>query len=798
MTWLRLSGAFVVVAILWSSYGAVSARAADAQPLHARIDALIESAAVVPLPTQADDAEFLRRLSLDLNGVIPTAEDTRAFLADRSPNKRTVLVDRLLADPSYARWLSTVFDVTLMERRTSKVVKPPHWEAYLQNSFATNKPYDQLVRELLSADVVNNELGPETRFFIDRDVEPHLLTRDIGRIFFGMDMQCAQCHDHPIVDDYYQADYWGLHAFVVRMFSFTDKKDRKAPKLFAEKAEGEASFKSVFTGAGAEGFLPRLPKERAVVEPVVAKSDWYLVSPDKGDRPVPRYSRRQKLAELVSAGENEAFNKNIANRLWALMFGRGLVHPVDFMHPDNPASNPELLDLLAVEFRQSKYDIKWFLRELALTRAYQRSSAVPAQASSAAKDLAAQIQQLELAAEKAKSAQLAAEGVASTLKEQLAAAQPKAPTAEQAAAKQAAITKQEAAVKAATDAKTKAATAVTVSEKPLVAKRGELEVLAAAESANQAVIAKLPADKLLVVAAKQIVDRATATRTKVTELEQAHAVLQARVTEATAVLVSAEGELAKLQAREPVSSQLATLETALLAAQANAAAARVHAKHCEARLSDARKLVEYAQLEATQPKLAAANWQGLVDSWTERGYITVLKPLSPEQFCQSLMQASGLLAANEVAQRTAFTAKPPKEWTTAPEPQKGAMMERVVEAKTYDALRPNVNVFVTLYGGTPGQDFAATLNQALFFGNGTLTDSFIQPKPNHLVARLQAETNEQKLVDELYLSIFTRQPTPDETREVSEYLKGRQSDRLQALQEIVWGLLSSNEFRFNH
>ncbi len=345
-----------------------------AESLSLRIDSLVEADQVGPVAAIANDAEFLRRVTLDLHGIVPTSAEARAFLADAAPNKREILVDRLLSSPRYAVHMANVFDVMLMERRPDKHVPTPEWQKYLQAAFQKNVPYDQLAREVLSADGVDPNLRPAAKFFLDRDAEPNIMARDVGRIFFGMDLQCAQCHDHPLVDHYLQTDYYGLYAFVNRTVVFADEVAKKS--FLGEKSDGEASYKSVFT-QDAGHIRPQLPGENEIDEPRFRQGEDYVAAPLPGVRPVPKYSRRAKLAELATNGANRQFNLNIANRLWGHMMGRGLVHPVDLHHPLNPPSHPAVLDLITNEFVAMKYDMRGLLRELALTRAYQRSIEPP-------------------------------------------------------------------------------------------------------------------------------------------------------------------------------------------------------------------------------------------------------------------------------------------------------------------------------------------------------------------------------------------------------------------------------------
>ncbi len=346
-----------------------------AAPLHERIDQAIAAAqpdfarrAAGP----ASDAEFLRRIYLDLAGTIPTTAQTRDFLKDPSPGKRQTLIDRLLASPEHTRHFATVLDVMLMERLRDRHGPHAEWLDYLRTSVAANKPWDELVREILSGDDADPKLRPAAKFYLEREAEPNVLTRDISRLFLGTDLQCCQCHDHPRIDDYKQVHFYGLFAFVSRT-SLIPK-----PVMLSEKADGEVTFQSVFDPAKVtKSTGPRLPDKPPVKEPAVEKGKEYLVAPAPGKRAVPRYSRRALLGPTLARADNEPFKRNIANRLWALMMGRGLVHPLDLDHSANPPSHPELLTMLADDIAARKFDMRGFLRELALSQTYQRSSELP-------------------------------------------------------------------------------------------------------------------------------------------------------------------------------------------------------------------------------------------------------------------------------------------------------------------------------------------------------------------------------------------------------------------------------------
>lgn len=347
-------------------------------PLRERIDQHIAAkpdyAKQAAAPT--GDAEFVRRVFLDLTGVIPSRDEARAFFDDDAPDKRAKVIDRLLAAPGYARHLANVFDVWLMDRRPDKHVKRGEWHAYLRTSFAANKRYDELVREILSADGGDPKQRAPARFYLDREAEPHQLTRDVSRLFLGMNLQCAQCHDHPLVDGYKQDHYYGIYAFLSRSFLFADKKQKLT--VLAEKAEGDVVYESVFLPKVKKNTGPRLPEGPLLAEPKLEKGNAYQVPPAKDVRPVPAFSRRAQLAGQITGPTNTRFARATANRLWDLLLGRGLVHPVDLDHEENPPSHPELLSVLADEFAKSGYDVKFLIREIVLSKTYQRSSVLPA------------------------------------------------------------------------------------------------------------------------------------------------------------------------------------------------------------------------------------------------------------------------------------------------------------------------------------------------------------------------------------------------------------------------------------
>ncbi len=361
----------VVLSFAWSE---------AAPPLERQIDQAIQQKAAQELRQGTDDYEFLRRVYLDLAGRVPTLQEIEQFTGDTRPDKRRRLIQRLLQSPWWAHRMSEAMNVMLIERRGEDAA----WMGYLRRSFLENKPWDQMVREILAGSPgPKGELAGVEFFYVVRlkrvgQVPPDQegLTRDIGRFFLGRDLECANCHDHPFVDDYQQLDYQGLHAFTASTFLH-----RQGSKLMVAERVMNAprEFASVFdkvphtTG-------PRLPGGKAFPVPRFDKDQEYLEPPDRKKRTpgVPRFSPRALLAQNLPSPQYRPFVLNSANRFWFLMLGRGLVHPLDYFHADNPPSHPELLEQLGRALVEEKFNLRRFLAHLAFSRTYQQPSRWPA------------------------------------------------------------------------------------------------------------------------------------------------------------------------------------------------------------------------------------------------------------------------------------------------------------------------------------------------------------------------------------------------------------------------------------
>jgi hypothetical protein len=392
------------------------ARAADA--LHRQVDQLIAAkaqAAKQPLAGPADDAEFLRRAWFDFAGTTPSAEETKKFLADKSADKRAKLIGQLIAAPRFAEQMAEAFNIQLMERNGDN----DEWRKYLTESFRANKPWDQMAREILGPDFKDEQARGAGWFATRRldkvgqqDTDYPGLTRDAGRLFLGVDLQCCQCHKHLTVKDYKQVDFNGLFVAFQNTKLQPAGGDYKTPWLQEGLMTNKYEFVSVLSSVkGATG--PRVPLGVEVEIPAYAtKDELWAVPPDPKTRKagVPKFSPLRELAARIASPENPLFARNIANRIWWQLMGRGLVEPLDLHHSDNPPSHPELLDLLAKELVAHKFDLQWLVRELALTQTYQRTSLLPAGAKNPPEDLFTVAKERPLAAEQLARAFLAATG----------------------------------------------------------------------------------------------------------------------------------------------------------------------------------------------------------------------------------------------------------------------------------------------------------------------------------------------------------------------------------------------------
>ena len=350
----------------------IATMAQGAPPLHREIDRIINAQAGGPSATISSDAEFFRRVQLDIAGTIPDTGQVRAFLNDKSAQKRTRLIERLLTSDWFAGHWTDRLSTMLLERQSLGKVTDGQWRAYLKKSMQGTPRWDVMTRQMLAA-TGKDESRAAMKFL--GNGSHHRLTEDVARLFLGMNLKCAKCHDHPSVKEWKQAHYWGLYAYLKQTKQATNSRDKQV--YFVESlASGKVKFQSVFED-NEEQTGPRLPGRPEVTIPTFEKGKEFDKPAEDGLPAVPRFRPRELLARDLPVKENTHFVHNAVNRIWFLMMGRGLVHPLDEMHGGNPPSHPELRAVLAREFVAHQFDLKWLLREIALSKSYQRSSLLP-------------------------------------------------------------------------------------------------------------------------------------------------------------------------------------------------------------------------------------------------------------------------------------------------------------------------------------------------------------------------------------------------------------------------------------
>jgi hypothetical protein len=339
------------------------------------VDAALAVAKVRPVPP-AEDAAVLRRLSLDLVGRIPTLAEVQDYLASSDPLKKVKLVDRLMASPAFARHQALEF-TTLLQAETGnkrKGAAAGGLRDYLAGAFAENRPWDRIFRDLLLPDASDPKKRGADEFLRSRIKDLNRLTVDVSTVFFGVNISCAQCHDHPHVNDWKQDHFYGMKAFFARTFDKGGRlmeRDQGVVKFIPNKGKEKVAQVMFLTGKVVEE--PKLPSPA----PKEKKGKQARPTPTKGDTTAAatRPGLRAKLVELaLEPGQRDYFARAVVNRVFYRLMGRGLVMPLDQMHSANPPSHPELLQWLARDLIEHRYDLRRLVRGLVLTSAYARGS----------------------------------------------------------------------------------------------------------------------------------------------------------------------------------------------------------------------------------------------------------------------------------------------------------------------------------------------------------------------------------------------------------------------------------------
>ena len=329
----------------------------------------IEPAAV------ADERTWCRRVYLDLAGRIPTQGELEAFLFSPSDAKRNSLVETLLVSDDYAAHMRELWDTLLMGRGKRKHHedrrKDNGWWAFLENAFQKNRPWNETVYDFLSARPDTPENRGATWFLYERRNRHQAIAEAVAPVVYGMRVDCAQCHDHPLAREIKQGHYWGLVA------AFNRGKNVKDSTAIAESAVGGfinyTNLKKESRPAVVTLLTGRTVDEaRPAGEEQEQDSDDKYVDPSAKVR-VPKFSRREAFADAATR-DNPLLARAFVNRMWAALLGRGIVHPADEMNARNAPSHPELLDWLAQDFAAHQYDVRRVMRGIVLSRVYALSA----------------------------------------------------------------------------------------------------------------------------------------------------------------------------------------------------------------------------------------------------------------------------------------------------------------------------------------------------------------------------------------------------------------------------------------
>ena len=323
---------------------------AVAKFIDGRIDAQLAAEKVTASPVCTDE-EFLRRAYLDISGVIPTAEQAKTFLASREANKRAKLIDELLASPNFGQHQADVW-MSLLVQRTSdnRRVDFGSLRTWLAEQFTANKPWDAIATEIVTASG-EQEKNPAVGFFLSNNTVDKM-TDELCKSFLGVQLQCAQCHDHKF-NDWKQTEYWAMAQFFMKVQVGGLGKEAKPnveEKPFVRR----------------NGKMNVLPESAKAVDPKFLQGPSPTIAQKDPARPV--------LAKWMTSPTNPFFARAMVNRVWGELFGRGIVNPVDDMVGQNLPSHPEMLTGLAADFAANGFDLKHLVRSICNSNAYQRSS----------------------------------------------------------------------------------------------------------------------------------------------------------------------------------------------------------------------------------------------------------------------------------------------------------------------------------------------------------------------------------------------------------------------------------------
>ena len=332
------------------------------------VEQRLSEAGVVPA-SQADDANLFRRLMLDLAGRIPTTREVREYLASNAPDKRVRLVDQILASREFLAHQINEFDTLLMFGTSGNL------RQYLTQAIEERRGWDRVFRDLIiGRDEAAGAKGTD-QFLKARVKDSDRLTNDVSMLFFGVNISCVQCHDHPLVDEWKQDHFYGLKSFFNRTFDnggFLAERDYGMVTYKTSKGEDRTAHLMFLSGTMLEEPAAHDPSNEEKKRESQQMKEW---AEKKIAPPTPKFSRRTRLIDVaLRPSEGQFFARSIVNRVWYRFMGYGLVMPIDQLQAENTASHPELLDWLARDLAAHGYDLTRLIRGLVLSQTYSCSS----------------------------------------------------------------------------------------------------------------------------------------------------------------------------------------------------------------------------------------------------------------------------------------------------------------------------------------------------------------------------------------------------------------------------------------
>ncbi len=346
----------------------------DTARIAAEVDTLIRQSwtdnDVRPSP-EAEDAEWIRRVYLDLVGHIPPLEETKEFLANRDRNKRAAVIDELIDSPEFVANWTTIWTNLSIGRQTPRRTSREGMESFYRQAFAENRPWNEVVRDIISAEGHFEENGAVNFLLAQMTAQDEAVqaTAKTTRLFLGIQVQCTQCHNHPF-NKWQQDQFWEFNSF----FRQARRIDHR--KLDPDTGQMVDDYSELVNRPNVEGPV-YFEKRSGLMQVAYPKFQGTDVDPG------PDTNRREVLAKLVTTVDESALTSSgarpmiadaLVNRLWGHFLGFGFTRPVDDMGPHQPASHPRVLDLLAIEFAKHNFDVRELMRWICNTEAYNLSS----------------------------------------------------------------------------------------------------------------------------------------------------------------------------------------------------------------------------------------------------------------------------------------------------------------------------------------------------------------------------------------------------------------------------------------